>query len=114
MRKVCCFVLPRGTPSEVIEESVATAIFSAECILGEPRVRLSAAYWLDREGSAAYWTSATRSANMWPKCWSAVSAASSARPASPCGRSLIAWARKLRTIDLTATLRRRGQRHEET
>ena len=51
MRRVCCFVLPKGRPALVIEESIATAIFSAECIFGGPRVRLSAAYWIDRATS---------------------------------------------------------------
>jgi len=51
MRKVCCFQLPRRTCPDLVEASVATAIFSAECIFGGPRVRLSAAYWIDRATS---------------------------------------------------------------
>ena len=50
MRKVCCFHLPTGTHSDLIEEQVATAIFAAECVFGKPRVRLCAAYWVDGEG----------------------------------------------------------------
>jgi hypothetical protein len=47
MREACCFQLPAGTPPVRIEEHLATAIFTAECIFGRPRVRLSARYCLD-------------------------------------------------------------------
>jgi hypothetical protein len=51
MRSVCVFQLPDGTTRGFMEGHLATAVFSAECIFGRPRVRLSARYWLDRPGS---------------------------------------------------------------
>jgi hypothetical protein len=52
MRSVCVFQLPDGTTREFMEGHLATAVFSAECVFGVPRVRLSARYWLDRPRSA--------------------------------------------------------------
>jgi hypothetical protein len=41
MRAVCSFKLAKGTTRQFIEESIATAIFNAECVFGKPRVRVS-------------------------------------------------------------------------
>jgi hypothetical protein len=44
MREVCVFRLPERATRRSIEVHMATAIFSAECTFGVPRVRISAAY----------------------------------------------------------------------
>jgi hypothetical protein len=47
MKAVCRFKFTRGIKKEFIEESMATAIFNAECVFGKPRVRVSGvAYYI--------------------------------------------------------------------
>jgi hypothetical protein len=41
MKAVCSFKFAKGTKRRFIEESIATAIFNAECVFGKPRVRVS-------------------------------------------------------------------------
>ena len=50
MKAVCSFKLAKGTTEQFIEESTATAILSAECVFGKPRVRVSGVgYYVDQE-----------------------------------------------------------------
>jgi len=47
MKAVCRFKFRQGTQRQFIEESIASAIFNAECVFGKPRVRVSGvAYYL--------------------------------------------------------------------
>jgi hypothetical protein len=53
MRAVCRFKFAKGTPRQFIEESIATAIFNAECVFGKPRVRVSGvAYYVAEDNPA--------------------------------------------------------------
>jgi hypothetical protein len=50
MQAVCRFIFPKETKRELIEASIASAFFNAECVFGKPRVRVSgAAYYLDED-----------------------------------------------------------------
>ena len=49
MKTVCRFTFTKETKGELIEAAIASAIFSAECFFGKPRVRLSAAYYVSPE-----------------------------------------------------------------
>jgi hypothetical protein len=50
MKAVCSFKLAKGTTKQFMEESIATAIFNAECVFGKPRVRVSGvAYYVDED-----------------------------------------------------------------
>jgi hypothetical protein len=44
MRDICVFRFPEQATRERLEEHIATAILSAECIYGSAKVRISAAY----------------------------------------------------------------------
>jgi hypothetical protein len=46
MKTVCRFTFTEETKRELIEAAIASAIFSAECFFGKPRVRLSAGYYM--------------------------------------------------------------------
>ncbi len=53
MTAVCRFRLAKGTQRQFIEESMATAIFNAECVFGKPRVRVSGmAYYVAADNPA--------------------------------------------------------------
>ena len=50
MKALCRFKFPKETKRELIEASIASAIFNAECVFGKPRVRVSGtAYYLDED-----------------------------------------------------------------
>ena len=52
MKTLCNFKLPGHINRQFIEESIAQAIFNAECVFGKPRVRVSGvAYYIFEEGS---------------------------------------------------------------
>ena len=46
MKMVCRFILPDGTPTELLEEKLAFAVFSAECAFGKSRVRIEASCYV--------------------------------------------------------------------
>jgi len=46
MKMVCRFILPDGTPTAVLEEKLAFAVFSAECAFGKSRVRIEASCYV--------------------------------------------------------------------
>ena len=51
MKVICKFRFPEGTKRELIEASIASAIFNAECVFGKPRVRVSGvAYYVPEDG----------------------------------------------------------------
>lgn len=43
MKSLCKFTFPQDTQRELIEASIASAFFNAECVFGKPRVRISGA-----------------------------------------------------------------------
>ena len=49
MSKICRFKFPESIDCEFIETQLAQAIISAECIYGQPKVRISASYIFSRE-----------------------------------------------------------------
>ena len=49
MLTVCRFKFPEEIDREIIETQLALAIISAESTFGQPRVRISAAYFISRE-----------------------------------------------------------------
>ena len=51
MKALCNFKFPNHIKKVFIEESIAQAIFNAECVFGKPRVRVSGvAYYISEEG----------------------------------------------------------------
>lgn len=44
MNEICKFTFQDGIDQEFIEEKIATAIITAECVYGQAKVRLHAAY----------------------------------------------------------------------
>jgi hypothetical protein len=51
MKALCNFKFPDHIKRVFIEESIAQAIFNAECVFGKPRVRVSGvAYYISEEG----------------------------------------------------------------
>lgn len=51
MKALCNFKFPNHIKRAFIEESIAQAIFNAECVFGKPRVRVSGvAYYISEEG----------------------------------------------------------------
>lgn len=51
MKVICSYKFPKGTRRRILEESMVSAIVSAECIFGKPRVRTSGmAYYLADSG----------------------------------------------------------------
>ena len=51
MKALCNFKFPEHIKRVFIEESIAQAIFNAECVFGKPRVRVSGvAYYISEEG----------------------------------------------------------------
>ncbi len=52
MKTLCNFKFPGHIKRQFIEESIAQAIFNAECVFGKPRVRVSGvAYYIPEDGS---------------------------------------------------------------
>ena len=52
MKALCNFKFSDHIKRVFIEESIAQAIFNAECVFGKPRVRVSGvAYYIPEEGS---------------------------------------------------------------
>jgi len=51
MKALCNFKFPDHIKRAFIEESIAQAIFNAECVFGKPRVRVSGvSYYISQEG----------------------------------------------------------------
>lgn len=51
MKKVCKFTFRNGIGRDLIEAAIASAVFSAECVFGKPRVKVSGiAYYLAGNG----------------------------------------------------------------
>lgn len=50
MGKLIHFGFKEDTDPKAIEEDMALAIFSAECVYGKPRVRMEARYLVDQQG----------------------------------------------------------------
>jgi len=51
MKSLCNFKFPDHIKRAFIEESIAQAIFNAECVFGKPRVRVSGvSYYISQEG----------------------------------------------------------------
>jgi hypothetical protein len=51
MKALCNFKFPGHIKRAFIEESIAQAIFNAECVFGKPRVRVSGvSYYISQEG----------------------------------------------------------------
>ncbi|MFH1485107.1 MAG: hypothetical protein ABIH46_03465 [Chloroflexota bacterium] len=50
MRKLVRFGFKEDADPKVIEDDLALAIFSAECVYGKPRVRMEAAYAVAKDG----------------------------------------------------------------
>jgi len=50
MTEVCKFEFPEGLGREAIESQLALAIVVSECVFGEPRVKISAAYLFSKDG----------------------------------------------------------------
>ncbi len=52
MKTLCNFKFREHITHQFIEESIAQAIFNAECVFGKPRVRVSGvAYYIPDDGS---------------------------------------------------------------
>jgi hypothetical protein len=52
MKTLCNFKFREHTTHHFIEESIAQAIFNAECVFGKPRVRVSGVgYYISDDGS---------------------------------------------------------------
>ena len=53
MPVVCKFMFPGGLERHAIESQLALAIIAAECTFGQPRVRISAGYYISRSSAQA-------------------------------------------------------------
>jgi hypothetical protein len=51
MKTVCRFKFPEGVDKGLVEAKLALAIIAAEYEFGQPKVRISAAYWIRPEGA---------------------------------------------------------------
>lgn len=52
MKSVCTFTFPQNTGRGVIEDAITSAVFTAECVFGKPKVKVSGvAYNLSGDGS---------------------------------------------------------------